>query len=165
MTEQSKLPKLTKWLSFAFKAPVAVVGLLGVVYGIFLVDRFNENTTAITNAAFAIMATFAALSFSFARVIESETLRDRVMYAGERLLHGALLVLVTSVLKYFIFLLYKIPTFAGLPILKFVVSFTFSLIGASIFLMGVIFAHTGLRILNDLLLSRIARHKDWDDLW
>ena len=162
MAEQSKLPK---WFSFAFKAPVAVVGILGCVYGVLLVIRFNEDTTAITNAAFVVMATFATLSFSFARVIESETLKDRVMYAGERLLHGALLVLVTSVLKYFIFLLYKIPTFAGLPILKLVVSFTFSLTGASIFLIGVIFAHTGLRILNDVLLLRFARYKDWYNLW
>ena len=111
------------------------------------------------------MATFAALSFSFARVIETEALKDRVTFAGERFLHGALLVLIASILKYFVFLLYKIPTFAGLPILKFPVSLAFGLFGGAIFLQGVIFAHTGLRILNDLLLLRIARHKDWDHLW
>ena len=35
------------------------------------------------------MATLAALSFSFARVVESDELKDRIMFAGERFLHGA----------------------------------------------------------------------------
>jgi hypothetical protein len=152
------------WVAFTFKAPVALVGLLGGVYAISLIVRFREDTTPITNTGFAIMATLAALSFSFARVIENEGLRDRVAFAGERLLHGALLVLVASILKYFIFLLYRIPTFAG-SIIEHVTTFAFASVGAGIFALGVTFSHTGLRILNDLLVLRIARHKDWDNLW
>ncbi|MDA0365986.1 MAG: hypothetical protein O2843_09000 [Chloroflexi bacterium] len=35
----------------------------------------------------------------------------------------------------------------------------------AIFSSGVLFAHTGLRVLNDLLLLRMTREHDWDDLW
>lgn len=95
-----------------YKAPVVLVGLMGFVYACILVLRFKEDTSSITNAAFAIMATLAALSFSFARATEDE-LRDRITFAGERFLHGAVNVLVVSILKYFIFLLYQIPEFAS----------------------------------------------------
>jgi hypothetical protein len=164
-TEEKKQQRRQREGLFYAKAPVAIAGLLGGVYALFILVRFKEDTTPITNVAFAFTATLAALSFSFARVIETDALRDRVMYAGERLLHGALLFLVASILRYFVFLFYKIPSFPGLTIIEFVLSLAFGLIGGSIFFLGVIFAHAGLRILNDLLLSRVNRHKDWNHLW
>jgi hypothetical protein len=163
--ESDKQRKRLRVVQFYFKAPIAIVGILGCAYAIFLIVRFEEDTTPITSAAFAFMATLTALTFSFARVIETGALRDRLTFAGERLLHGAVLVLVAAILRAFVFLLYKVPAFVGLPIIKVVVSFAFGLFGGILFFQGVIFAHGGLRILNDLLLSRINRHKDWDHIW
>ncbi len=151
-------------LRFVYKAPVVLVAMLGYLYAMSLVFNYREDTTNITNAGFAIMATLAALSFSFARVVESDELKDRIMFAGERFLHGAILVLVASILKYFIFILLKLPSFSNSANLEVGLSFTVGMLAALIFCNGVLFAHTGLRVLNDLLLMRFTRHEDWDDL-
>lgn len=131
----------------------------------FIVFNYREDTTNITNAAFAIMATLSALSFSFARVVETEELKDRLMFAGERLLHGAILVLVASLLKYFVLAFLKLSFISKLPSAETTVSLTIGMLIALIFCNGILFAHTGLRILNDLLLLRFTRHEDWDDNW
>lgn len=159
MVEQPRI------IQFVYKVPVVLVGFLGYLYAIILIFRFKEDTTGITNAAFAVMATLSALSFSFARVIETDARRDRVMFAGERLLHGAILVLVASLLKYLLFLLYSSATFtfAGWP--EHVTTYTVGMLTAIVFGNGIMFAHTGLRVLNDLLLKRFTRREDWDDMW
>ena len=87
------------------------------------------------------------------------------MFAGERFLHGALLVLVASLLKYFVYALVKLPFIAKLSYAETSILFTVGLLAAIIFSNGILFAHTGLRVLNDLLLLRFTRHKDWDDIW
>ena len=152
-------------VQFVYRAPVTIIGIVGFVYAFLLMVRFKEDTTLITNTAFAIIATLAALSFSFARVIETDELKDRVMFAGERLLHGAILVIVASILKYFLFLLYGLPAFGASTWLTFATSLTVGVLTGLVFANGIMFAHTGLRVLNDLLLLRFTRHKDWDDLW
>lgn len=159
MTEQPRI------IRFVYKAPLVLAGFMGYAYGIFMIFNYREDTTNITNAGFAIMATLAALSFSFARVIESDELKDRIMFAGERLLHGAILIFIASILKYFVFLILKFPPIANSHNVETSLLFTIGLLAALIFSNGVMFAHTGLRVLNDLLLLRFTRHKDWDDIW
>ena len=148
---------------FVYKAPLVLVAFFGCGYAVHMALKFREDSTNVTNAGFAIMATLAALSFSFARVIESENLKDRVMFAGERLLHGSIFVLVASVMKYFLLLLLKIPGIVGWA--EVALSSTLGVGTGLIFSTGVLFAHTGLRVLNDLLVMRFTRHKDWDDIW
>lgn len=158
MTQQPRI------IRFVYKFPVVLLALCGYMYSIWLIFNLREDTTALTNAGFAIMASLAALSFSFARVIEAEDLRDRVMFAGERLLHGAILVLVASLLKYFVLLSLKLPTFATPSGYEVALVFTVGMLVAIVFTNAVMFAHTGLRVLNDLLLMRFTRHHDWDDI-
>jgi hypothetical protein len=151
-------------VQFVYKAPVVLVAFLAYLYAIRMIFNYREDTTNVTNAGFAIMASLAALSFSFARVVESDALKDRIMFAGERLLHGGELVLVASILKYFIIALLKLPLFADATKIEVALSFSIGMLAAVIFSNGVLFAHRGLRVLNDLLLLRVTRHKDWDDL-
>jgi hypothetical protein len=152
-------------IQFVYKAPVFLIGLMGFLYAIYMMVNFRENTIAITNTGFVVLATLAALSFSFARVVESDELKDRILFAGERFLHGAILILIASILKYFIFLVLKNPIFSSSVKLELGLSFTIGVLAGIIFSNGVLFAHTGLRVLNDLLLMRFTRHSDWDDLW
>jgi len=167
--ESHKRQKRLRQARFFRKAPVAIAGVLGWAYAFFVAVRFKEDTTPITNAASAVMVALASLSFTFARVIKTDALRDRVTFAGERFLHGAILVLVASILRYFVFHLYEVPfvgfLLVGLPIVKLVVSASFGVFGGALLLQGVVFAHGGLRILNDLLWSRMDQHKDWYHLW
>ena len=153
-----------KFIRFIYKAPVAIAGLFGILYATQLVVRFNDDTSAITNGAFAVMATLAALSFSFARAAEEE-LRDRITFAGERLLHGAILVLIVSIIKHFIYIIYQTQelqeTNWAVPLLQYFVGPILFVV----FFNGVLFAHTGLKVLNDLLLMRFTRQRDWDDIF
>ena len=152
-------------IRIVYRSPVFLLGFLGYAYAIQLVFNYREDTTNTTNAAFAIMASLSALSFSFARAIEPLELRNRLTFAGERLLHGAVLVLVASLLKYFVFVFLSLPSIPAVEYAETIGLFTLGLLVAVIFSNGVLFAHTGLPILNDLLLNRMTREKDWDDLW
>jgi hypothetical protein len=150
---------------FVYKAPVVLLGAVGYLYALRLVLNYAEDTTRITTAAFAIMVSLAGVSFSFARVVESEDLRDRLMFAGERILHGAILVLVSSLLKYFLFVSVTSSSVASIQRFSPLAVGTVGVLAGLIFGNGVLFAHTCLRILNDLLLHRMTRQRDWDDMW
>jgi hypothetical protein len=74
------------------------VGLYFTVEFAFVHDA---NPTGLANAAFAITATLAALSFSYARNLDSRPdLQEQAVSAGERLLRGAILMILASLLKY-----------------------------------------------------------------
>lgn len=158
----SKLTRQPLIIRIVYKTPVLLIGLIGFIYAIILVMRFNQDTSIITNSAFAIMATLSALSFSFARAAEEE-LRDRITFAGERFLHGAIIVLTVSIAKYIIYLAFQSPTIHS-AYWKNLLSFPVGIVLAVVFANGILFAHTGLRVLNDLLLMRYTRYSDWDDL-
>ncbi len=66
MTEQPLFVRI------AYQAPVFLLAIAGTIYAFTVFTNYKEDTTKITNAAFLIMASLAALSFSFARVIETE---------------------------------------------------------------------------------------------
>jgi len=153
------------FVRFVYKAPLVLLAAVGFVYATNLFFNYRSDTTNVTNAAFVIMASLAALGFSFARVVESEELRNRITFAGERLLHGAILVLVASMLKYVMISFFALPSIAKLTAVRTITEFTIGLLVAVIFSNGVLFALTGLRVLNDILLLRMTREKDWDDIW
>ena len=150
---------------FVYKAPLVLLAAVGYVYATQLFINYRSDTTNVTNAAFAIMASLAALGFSFARVVESEELRNRITFAGERLLHGAILVLVASLLKYLMIGFLALPSIVKLTTVGATVELTIGVLVAMIFSNGVLFAHTGLRVLNDILLLRMTRERDWDNIW
>jgi hypothetical protein len=146
------------------RLPVLLVLLCGLYWTYVLFGNLKEDTTPITNAAFAAIATLAALAFSCSRAVtdphESHESADRFEYAGERFLHGAVLVLVASVLKY---------TYArgatdwrldDVGVLKTAIGLLVGLL----FLWALLSVHGGLIVLNRLLWSRLTRYPDWDDV-
>ena len=158
MIEQPRL------IRFLYKTPLVLAVLIGYLYGVVMIFNYREDSTNVTNAGFAIVASLAAISFSFARVLEDAHDRDRIVFAGERLLQGAILILVASILKYFVFLILKSSYFANSSAVETALSLTIGLFAALIFSNGILFAHTGLKVLNDFLLTRLTRYKDWDDI-
>lgn len=163
-----------KIIQYIYKAPVLLVLLFGYFAVIKIAFSYDENALKITLSGFAIIATFSALSFSYARVIESEKLKDRLMFAGERFLHGGIFVITSSLIKY---LSYQIIEYEFQYLKNFsepiqfifagtesVVFFLLNVLIGVIFLTGILFSHTGLKVLNDLLLLRFTRRKDWDDM-
>lgn len=154
-----------KFLRFIYKTPVALIGLIGYVYGASLILNYQKDTTLVTNAGFAIIATLSALSFSFARVIETEQLKDRVMYGGERFLHGAIFIIVGSILKYLVLSALLVLDETKYAILLIGLKITVGVLSGIVFCTGIMFAHTGLKVINDLLILRFTRYKDWDDIF
>ena len=61
----------------------------------------GRNTLSVANSAFAVTLALAAVTFSYARTMkEGSAIRDEVIFAGERLVSGAALFLVASIVKY-----------------------------------------------------------------
>jgi hypothetical protein len=78
---------------------------VGVVAGLYFAIEFafvhDANPTGLANAACAITATLAALSFAYARSLDGRPdLQEQSVAGGERLLRGAILMILASLLQY-----------------------------------------------------------------
>lgn len=154
--------------------PVVLFLLIGFYYVFNLLSRLTEDSTTVTNIAFGITSTLAALSFSCARAIDDAgEARDRFAYAGERFLHASIMALTASLLKYASLQLGLHPggVASGLnsewfahtiPILG---SICVGVIVLVLFFQALLSAHTGVLVLNRLLWQRLTRYPDWDNLW
>src|SRR5688572_8349605 len=61
----------------------------------------GRDTVGVASASFAAALALAAVTFSYARTLKEGTaVRDELVFAGERLLSGAVLFLVASILKH-----------------------------------------------------------------
>ena len=85
----------------ATRLAVHVCGLVGLYFAVEFAFVHDANPTGLANAAFAITATLAALSFSYARNLDSRPeLQEQVVTGGERLVRGAILMILASLLQY-----------------------------------------------------------------
>src|SRR5689334_25115049 len=73
--------------------PIIVLLLFTFTIGYVAIFVGTYETTAITNGAAIIMATLAALSFTYEKCLTDENKRKRTRFAGERMFHAAILVL------------------------------------------------------------------------
>lgn len=156
------------WVKTAYflftRVSVFFVFVVGLYWTYTVFANLKEDTITITNAAFAVTATLAALSFSCARAInDSNDASDRFAYAGERFLHGAIMSISASLLKY----AYISAASSELVNTN---GLSWSLLTVLIGVMvGVLFfwaltsAHGGLIVLNKLLWERFNRYPEWDD--
>jgi len=99
-------------IAYQFRLYVRLSGVLlycvGFVFLIYLIANLSADTTLITNTAFAMVASLAALSFPVCRAItEPPEHQDRIRYAGERFFHAAVLLLFASLLRYGAFKLWS----------------------------------------------------------
>jgi hypothetical protein len=66
---------------------------VGLYFAVEFAFVHDANPTGLANAAFAITATLAALSFSYARNLDGRPdLQEQAVAGGERLLRGAILM-------------------------------------------------------------------------
>jgi hypothetical protein len=76
-------------------------GVVGLYFAVDFAFIHDSSPTGLANAAFAITASLAALSFSYARNLESQKeLQEQTVIGGERLLRGAILMILASLLQY-----------------------------------------------------------------
>jgi hypothetical protein len=150
--------KVTRF--FVFDLPPLLFVCVGIYYVFTLLISLSKDTTDITNASFAILATFASLSFSCSRAIEGSEDKDKLAYAGERFFHSSVLCLIASVLKY-VSLSLDNQTSTSIQILKFVISAPVGIL----FYYALYSSHGGLLVINKFLWVRLNRHPEWDNMF
>ena len=146
------------------RVSVLLVFIVGFYWTYVVFANLKEDTTTITNVAFGAVATLAALAFSCARAIkDSDQASDRFAYAGERFLHGAILLMSASLLKYAYLRAEssRVLDPAGLPWM--LLTTALGLVVGVLFFWALSSAHGGLIVLNKLLWARLNRYPDWDD--
>ena len=83
--------------------PISILALSALYFSYNLwTQPPSASTTAITNYSFAIVATLAALSFTYEKALTDQEEKDRMLFCGERFLHSAILFLTASVINYFL---------------------------------------------------------------
>jgi len=140
------------------------VGLLATVvvaavYVFHLARNFRSDTTSVTNAAFLITGTLSALCFAWVQaLLPDDRDRRRVLFAGERLLHSAIFLIIASILKYAARTVstYRIPDIAQ-GIVR-AVGDVFGLLAALLFLASVGGAFAGVLVLYRVLWPRASEH-------
>ena len=61
----------------------------------------GRNTLSVASSVFAVTLALASVTFSYARTMkDASAVRDEVIFAGERMVSGAVLFLVASIVKY-----------------------------------------------------------------
>lgn len=144
--------------------PELLALLVAYGYALVILNNLREDTTGISNVAFGVMATLAALSFGLhASLHSSEKIKDKVLFAGERFFHGALLVLIASLIKYGVLELTNTvsESFPSNPIML-IIEIMIGFFAGFLFLQAVLIAHSGIKTLNKLLINRMTRDKHWD---
>ncbi len=147
------------------KTPVVVGLFVGAVYAVTVLANFAEDTTDIINVALGITAVLAGLCFAMSASVDlAEKVKDRVNYAGERFFHAAIFFLLATILKYAAVGIGGHAFVRERELLSALLTAPFHFFAVSLFIYAVLDAHTGLRIINDLLWDRLHRMKDWDTL-
>ena len=152
------------FLQFLLIGPPIIAFLVGIIYACVVLANFYKDTTSITNAAFVIVSVLATLSFRMATGVPDEKVKDRFLYSGERFFHAAILLILASVLKYAALSIANISFFETRQVLCQIATIPLGILVQACFMYAVMDAHTGIRIANILLWSRLYRSKDWDSV-
>jgi len=153
------------YYKLAIHAPGVIALIIGITYGYQVFINLKKDTTAITNTAFVILATLAALSFTFSRAVRKhDEIEDRLLYSGERFLHSALFNLQASLIKYIV-LIIRPPNIAAGNLLEIIIVDFLGFIVGMIFIQAIYAAHTGIIVLNKILWKRMGRHPDWNNIF
>ena len=144
------------------RVAVAVGGVLLPLWALLGVIGNSDESYVITNAAVAVLLAAAGICFSFSGAISDEAVTDRIVFAGERLFHGSLLIALSTGLRYMMFIVYPEP-FSGSTTVAVLMWIPMFLI-IWVFVMGCLFAGTGIRVIIDILNDRMFRYRDWDDV-
>ena len=118
---------------------------------------FKSDTTSLSNGAFAIVASLAALSFSCARSLDEEkVLAKGFNLAGQSLFFAAIIFIMASVLKYSLLSLKQVPWILTQHQLVNVLDFLLGGLAAVLFGVAIAFTSRGLELVLALLEHRVT---------
>ena len=143
-----------------------VLYLVGLFYTLYILLNPTKDTTAVTNVAFAMTASLAALCFSGARAIAGAgEHQDRLCFAGERCFHASVSLLFASIIKYSSIAMAASSLLASVPRVVRVYAFVASTLASVSFFVALDTAFTGLIVINAVLWARFNRHPDGVNFW
>lgn len=137
----------------------------------------GRDTLGVASAAFAVALSLASVTFSYARTLkDGSAVRDELVFAGERLVSGAVMFLVASILKY---ASDDIPRYANtlidalpqpdrgsLDVTLFgqdILGLVMSVVAFFLVLLGLVYAQMGITILVATASHRAKRRPDHDE--
>lgn len=146
--------------------PEVLVLFVLIYYSYTILADLSSDTTIISNAAFVICATIAALAFGFAQVIDkNDDSRERVIYSGERFFHASIFLILASIIKYAVIKVFPPALNESFEVWQNVLRYGFGFFSLMLFTQATLVAHTGIKVLNEILIRRMARIKDWDNFF
>lgn len=155
--------RLFLWLMW--KGTLYITFFVGCIYTIRILRNYENDTTSVTNAAFAITAALASLCFGCARSLDNDDKdRGEFTYAGERFLHASIILIIASLLKYAVLSVYSLKSDQADILLIKIATTTIGICVGPLFLHAVIHAHTGMKICSELLWRRVHKHPEWDKI-
>lgn len=150
-------------LFFFFRTPEILVLAVFVYFAYYVLIDFKRDTLLLTSSAFAILATFTSLSFSFSRALANDKeLSDRINFAGERFLHAGFLLIIASIIKWAAQNVVLLDAISRYSWLISIIIWLITIFTGILFFWAGMFTHSALKTLNPILLTRIARVGDWD---
>jgi predicted membrane channel-forming protein YqfA (hemolysin III family) len=158
--------KFTRYFAlFIIKGSLYLIFITGILFVVLLLQNYKNDTTHITNAAFAITASLASLCFSCSRALSAEDKdRDRFTYSGERFMHASILLITASILKYALLALQSTQFGQSHTTTIQVLTFPLGICVGALFMHALVNAHTGFKICGELLWPRLYRYDDHDKI-
>lgn len=145
---------------FKFILNVTIYAVM--LWGFFTYIDITKPSNILFNSAFAVLFGLAAICFTYSEKIQDNYLSDRLLFAAERIVHGALLIIIASALRFVSISLLGETPLESASLWLVIPIYTLTFIGVFAFNNGMIFAQKGISILSDMLNERMFRYEDWD---
>jgi hypothetical protein len=146
---------MDRFFNLLISGSVFLAYLVVFFFNIYLFSEVKADTTPITIGAFAIAATLSSLLYSWSRAVTNDDpFRAVILYAGERMTHGAVALLIASIIKYGA---RTIPPDA-LPATPWVIASIREiarLVGGLLFFIAALQAYVAMRLIHPLLFNRL----------
>jgi hypothetical protein len=153
--------RITTWSER--RAARIIFSVVGLYFTYAQLANLSKDTTLITNAAFAMTASLAALCFSYARALDGAAdIRSRVVHAGERFFHAAVLLITASLIKYLALALVKFESTRFWQVVIFLTAARLlGFLALLLFVRALMFADTGISQITNILWDR-PRKRLWE---
>lgn len=170
--EVARTPTLARWgtslAQLAARYNSLMIGIsdwIFAIVGLYLVGamiaQFNKNNMTLGIAIIAILCALSSSTFAFARAIEQScSHRDKVLFAGERLLHGAVLALMGAMLKWIQFDADQYPLADKYGVIVILIRWLAGMSSITMFMFSFFYARIGLKTLSSILFGLAGRHPE-----
>lgn len=136
-----------------------LVGVCCIYFTIIKFANFGEDTTELSNSFFVLLATLAALSFSYAKIQGQDVaVHMNLDVAGARCFHGAVLLILASVLKYALWHVKAVTDLDEDPTTLLLMDVPLGIMAGVLFLLAAAEAYMALRVISDFLVEQLLDH-------